>query len=391
MAKVSRYETNKGVKWRVRYTTRDGRDTEKSGFTTKRDAEAWLADYNVARRNGTLVDERARKVLLGPLIEKHLKQLSHLAPTTASNRRSIAQNWVMPDWATWRIGDVRPSDVRDWVERLQTEPRSVKKGAGHVTKTAGAPTIEKAHGILLQVFSAAVDDEVLVKNPASGVKLPRQPKSANKYLRMSELIELADAADPRYRLLILTLGLTGMRYSEAVALKKETVWLDRRRFRLEKAVVENKGKLVWKDLKGYKLRSVPIPEPIFDEIASRVAVLRPEGQLFVAPRSEVLRLNTWRDRFFYTAIEEVDRRRREAAGGGRFDRFPRVTPHDLRHTAASMAVSAGANVKVLQLMLGHQSAKMTLDQYADLFDEDLDSVANLMAAMYRQNTTDNAA
>ncbi|MGV0157137.1 tyrosine-type recombinase/integrase [Rhodococcus sp. GB-02] len=53
---------------------------------------------------------------------------------------------------------------------------------------------------------------------------------------------------------------------------------------------------------------------------------------------------------------------------------PRVTPHDLRDTAASLAVSAGANVKALQKMLGHASAAMTLDVYTDLFDDDLDAV-----------------
>ncbi len=58
----------------------------------------------------------------------------------------------------------------------------------------------------------------------------------------------------------------------------------------------------------------------------------------------------------------------------------RLTPHDLRHTAASLAVSAGANVKVLQRMLGHKSAAMTLDTYADLFDDDLDNVASLLDA-----------
>jgi integrase len=54
---------------------------------------------------------------------------------------------------------------------------------------------------------------------------------------------------------------------------------------------------------------------------------------------------------------------------------PRLTPHDLRHTAASLAISAGAKVKAVQRMLGHASAAMTLDTYADLFDEDLDAVA----------------
>ena len=60
--------------------------------------------------------------------------------------------------------------------------------------------------------------------------------------------------------------------------------------------------------------------------------------------------------------------------------FPTITPHDLRHTAAPLAVSAGANVKALQRMLGHAKASMTLDVYADLFDDDLDSVAESLDA-----------
>ena len=53
-----------------------------------------------------------------------------------------------------------------------------------------------------------------------------------------------------------------------------------------------------------------------------------------------------------------------------------LTPHELRHTAASLAVSAGANVKAVQRMLGHASAAMTLDTYADLFDDDLNAVSD---------------
>jgi integrase len=52
-----------------------------------------------------------------------------------------------------------------------------------------------------------------------------------------------------------------------------------------------------------------------------------------------------------------------------------LTPHDLRQTAASLAVAAGANVKAVQRMLGHASASMTLDVYAGLFGDDLDAVA----------------
>ena len=56
-----------------------------------------------------------------------------------------------------------------------------------------------------------------------------------------------------------------------------------------------------------------------------------------------------------------------------------MTPHDLRHTAASLAISAGANVKAVQKMLGHASAAMTLDVYADLFDDDLDAVGDALS------------
>lgn len=64
------------------------------------------------------------------------------------------------------------------------------------------------------------------------------------------------------------------------------------------------------------------------------------------------------------------------------DAYPeleRLTPHDLRHTAASLAISAGANVKAVQKMLGHASAAMTLDVYADLFDDDLDAVGEALS------------
>jgi integrase len=58
--------------------------------------------------------------------------------------------------------------------------------------------------------------------------------------------------------------------------------------------------------------------------------------------------------------------------------FPEITPHDLRHTAASIAISSGANPKAVQRMLGHASAAMTLDTYADLFEDDLDALSARM-------------
>jgi integrase len=67
------------------------------------------------------------------------------------------------------------------------------------------------------------------------------------------------------------------------------------------------------------------------------------------------------------------------------DQFRRVTVHDLRHTAACLAISVGANVKVVQQMLGHASAAMTLDVYSDLFADDLAAVADAHDEKRAQN------
>ena len=59
---------------------------------------------------------------------------------------------------------------------------------------------------------------------------------------------------------------------------------------------------------------------------------------------------------------------------------PDLHPHELRHTAASLAIASGADVKVVQKMLGHASATMTLDTYGHLFEDRLDEVAAAMDA-----------
>ena len=100
--------------------------------------------------------------------------------------------------------------------------------------------------------------------------------------------------------------------------------------------------------------------------------------VFTDQRGGVLRNSNWRARVFEPAVTAVQsqataQRAKEIAATGKAatPEFPTITPHDLRHTAASLAVSAGANVKAVQRMLGHAKASMTLDVYADLFDEDL--------------------
>jgi integrase len=147
----------------------------------------------------------------------------------------------------------------------------------------------------------------------------------------------------------------------------------RRRVNISRSVTESGG-LVWSTPKSWERRSVPFPAALGDELAALMVGKDRDALVFTDQRGGVLRNSNWRARVFAPAVtvcEKAD------------ESFPVITPNDLRHTAASLAISAGANVKALQRMLGHAKASMTLDVYADLFDTDLDAVAVELDAAIR--------
>ena len=180
-----------------------------------------------------------------------------------------------------------------------------------------------------------------------------------------------DTAFAQYTLVVYVLAYCGLRWSELAALRVKRVDLMRRRINVAEAVVEVDGRsLVWGTPKSHEARSVPVPRFLVDLLATHLAGKSPDDLVFTAPEGGVLRNRNARKAWFDRAAQSIGE-----AG---------LTPHELRHTAASLAVSAGANVKSVQRMLGHASAAMTLDRYADLFDDDLDAVADRLHALHAQ-------
>jgi integrase len=68
----------------------------------------------------------------------------------------------------------------------------------------------------------------------------------------------------------------------------------------------------------------------------------------------------------------------KATGDAVTPEFPVITPHELRHTCASLAIKAGANIKVLQNLLGHKTATLTLDRYGHLYPDELGVIADAL-------------
>ena len=141
-----------------------------------------------------------------------------------------------------------------------------------------------------------------------------------------------------------------------------------RRIRITTAFAEVEGKLVEQTPKTGKSRTVPIPPSLRAELLPLVEGRPDDALVFATRRGTPLRLRNWRRREFDKAVEDAG-----LDGTG-------LTPHKLRHTAASLAIAAGADVKVVQAMLGHATATMTLDRYGHLFPDRLDEVAEAMDA-----------
>jgi len=193
MASIEKYQTKGGTRYRVRYRTPDGRSTDKGGFSTKREAEAWKAENLLARRSGTFVSETERRTRVGVLIDRYLAHETSVAETTVSNRTSIVNTWIRPDWESWPVGKVEHKHVQEWVDRIYFAPRAITRGAGQEHGTAGAATVQKAHAMLHSIFELGVRDRLLPNNPATGTNLPKLPLRPHPYLTRAELDELASA------------------------------------------------------------------------------------------------------------------------------------------------------------------------------------------------------
>ena len=176
------------------------------------------------------------------------------------------------------------------------------------------------------------------------------------------LRRLAQECAPAHDRLIYFLAYTGLRFGEMASLRLRDVDLDRRGVNVSANVVEISGRPQTDTPKNHRARSVPVPRFLVPALRDLVADRAPDHLLFTTKTGKQLPNSNFRHHVFDPAVERCG--------------LQPLTPHDLRDTAASLAVAAGANVKVVQRMLGHASAGLTLDIYAGLFDGDLDAVAD---------------
>jgi integrase len=254
------------------------------------------------------------------------------------------------------LADISRQFIRAWVADLSAD--------------LAPASVHKTVGVLRQVLAMAVNDNRLGMNPVDGVELPSVEATEQRFLTLEQLHTLADASGI-HRPLVYLLGTCGLRFGEVAELRWRDTDLDNLRARITRSVTLVNGAFVVGSPKNGKARTVSLPAFVGD-------LLTPgdlDALVFPDSAGGYMRGSNVRRRWWSRAVIDAQlfpRMITNAAGEQTvvYD----FKPHELRHTAASLAIKAGANIKALQNMLGHESAGLTLDRYGHLYSSDVEAV-----------------
>lgn len=336
-----------GSRWEVRW--REHGQQKRRAFDVKADALAFDAHRRLSPQR--LAIERT-------VAQQHALWIAARAGLKASTLHDYRGVWgkhVEPVWGDRICGSILHGEVAAWVGGI----------------AARSPSVARRSLVLLGgVLRMAMADGVIGADPTAGLSVP-VPKGDVRPLTVEQVGRVARECHP-HELVVWTLALTGVRFGEMAGLRVGDLYVRRRRLRVARSLTSVGGRLVEDLPKPGRRRDVPCPPWLADALAEASTGRGRDEPLLPTSYGKPWRESSWKRIW---AGERGKPGARDRAG------LPGTRVHDLRHTAASLAIAAGADVKKVQLMLGHSSGVMTIDLYAHLDDKGLDAVAERMGAL----------
>ena len=355
MASISPYNTKTGRKWRVQYRDPAGKVRSKRGFTRKSDAQTWADKNAVAVTEQTWIDPTKGSVTVTDLWPAFWAAKQHLEEGSLKVMEPAWRNHVQPVWGDRRVNSIRKSEVQAWIGEHKNQ----------------ASVISRAFGILAGILDLAVEDGALLSNPIRGAKMPHKPEPKKVYYTPEQVWALVEECSQIPAAVALA-ATSGPRWGETVGIQPRDLMPEQSRVRLQRAVKDVGGKVIVGPLKGHEARVIAVPRFVMKDLVALAEGLPADAFIFTK-RSGELWGSLGKHDFFAQAVNRL------VARGV----LPEpITFHGLRHVAASLMVQSGASVKTVQRQLGHKSAALTLDTYAELFDGDLDEVAARMGDLF---------
>jgi Site-specific recombinase XerD len=340
----------RGLRWRARYV--DDTGVERShAFDRKVDAQQWLERVTASLVRGDHVTPRAARTTVGEWCDIWLAGYATRRKSTV-RQAGVHVKLIREAFGAVPMSAVKPSDVKGWTATLKSEGRADSY-------------VYALHSRLSQLFSDAVHDGIVARNPCSRRTSPGVGKPRPYVATTAQVWGLYRAVPAGIRPAILLGAHAGLRLAEATVLRPEDVDFMR-------GVVSPAIQWPAEPLKSETSRTpIPIPNELALELSAAVAA----GDGLTIVTNDIGRpiAGPW-------VIERAVRDARGSVKG----LPPRFRFHDLRHYFASLLIASGLDVKTVQARMRHASAKTTLDVYGHMWPDRDESSRAAVAAVYAE-------
>jgi integrase len=247
--------------------------------------------------------------------------------------------------------------VIDWLDDLKVQSRANQETG----KPLGRKTKQNIHALLSAAFVTAMDAEVMTRNPAKGVAEADLNEAREAvYLSPEDLVMLAKRVDPHYSLFIRFLAGTGLRYSEATALRRRdiTIKAERAAVRVERAwKSKGKGEEIGPPKTKKAKRTVTCNAALSQDLKVHIEDLAPDDFVFQRPDGGYIRNSRFHKEVWQPLMVDL-------LEDKSLDRKPWI--HEIRHAHCTHLLEANVPVHVVQARMGHEDPQTTLRVYARL-------------------------
>ena len=365
----------KDGRWEGRYTA--GRDpvTGKQIFKNvlgKTQGEVREKLKKAIEDSGRLDLTKAGKYTLGQWMDVWFENYAQIRvrPSSHQTYKGYIENHIKPNIGKIPIEKLTSLELQKFYRKLLTEGRVDRIEAENQPKGLSAKTVRNIHQVLSSALDLAVEQKLILMNPALKCALPKVEHREMQTLPAEQLAAFLQEAKNSgvYELYYLDLA-TGLRRGELLGLKWEDIDLDQGVIRVRRQVARINGKVQEMPLKTKNsYRSIAISQ----EAVQMLREMKDKGlgeYVFPSPTGGPISPDS---------VLNMLHRVLERAG------LPPLRFHDLRHTFATLALQNGVDIKTVSGMLGHFSAGFTLDTYAHVTTAAQKEAANTMGNILTQ-------
>jgi integrase len=364
MGHIEKRSRDKGTVWRVRYRTPSGRELSKS-FRRKSDAEKFLSTVEADIARGDWVDPTLGRVQLDEWSQRWLASKRRIKPKTRAGYESLLASRILPTFGDLAINRIDREGVETWVTDMLDEGLSASR-------------VKQAYLVLNAMIKAAVRQGYLARNVIEGIEMPRVVARERRFLTAGQIVELAESMPARYRAFVYVVAYGGLRFGEAVALRRRRCDLLHGRLEIAEGAVDVRGELVWGTPKTHQIGSVSLPRFVvnaLEEHLERFVESDPNALVFTSEEGGPLRNGNFHARVWKPVVATTN--------------VPSdVTPHELRHTCATLLIAQGADPKAIQSQMRHSTISVTFDVYGHLFPGHLNTVLDRLDDDHQQAVDD---